>query len=69
LFFKNDKSGLVHFSFGKVSFPAEHLAENFQAFLSALVSVKPATSKGKFVKKVTVSSTMGPGVQLVVDAL
>lgn len=62
LFFKNDKSGIVHFSLGKVSFDPQHLAENLRSFIKALVAVKPASSKGKFIKKVTVSSTMGVGV-------
>ena len=61
-FFKNDKSGLVHFNFGKVSFDAEKLKENLSAFVKALVASKPATSKGKFLKKMTISSTMGVGI-------
>ena len=61
-FFKNDKQGLVHFSIGKVSFDAEKLQENFVTFLKTLSASKPATSKGKFIKKVTVSSSMGVGV-------
>ena len=61
VFFKNDKSGLVHFSFGKVSFDADKLFENLSAFIKALVASKPATSKGKFLKKVTISSSMGVG--------
>lgn len=60
-FFKNDKSGLVHFSVGKVSFDVNQLVENMSAFLKALVSAKPSASKGKFIKKISVSSTMGPG--------
>jgi len=59
VFFKNDKNAVVHFSLGKVSFDAEKIKENVQAFVKALVSSKPASSKGKFVKKVTLSSTMG----------
>lgn len=61
-FFKNDKYGLIHFSIGKVSFGAEKLYENFLEFIKVLMSSKPATSKGKFVKRVTVSSTMGLGI-------
>lgn len=67
LFFKNDKSGLVHFRFGKKSFPVEHLVENFTVFIKALAASKPPTSKGKFLKKITVTSTMGPGIQVAVD--
>lgn len=64
LFFKNDKNGIVHFSFGRVSFDAAQLAENLQAFMKALISSKPPSSKGKFIRKVTVSSTMGVGVPI-----
>jgi len=61
-FFKNDKSGLVHFNFGKVSFDVEQLKENLSAFVKALVASKPATSKGRFLKKMTISSSMGVGI-------
>ncbi len=69
LFFKNDKSGLVHFTIGSVSFDANKLRENFATFIKALASVKPSTSKGKFIKKVTIASTMGVGVQVNTDEL
>lgn len=62
VFFKNDKSGLVHFSFGKVSFDLDKLKDNLNFFVKALVATKPATSKGKFLKKMTISSTMGVGI-------
>ena len=61
-FFKNDKQGIVHFSFGKKSFEADALYDNFAAFLRALQGAKPPTSKGKYIKKVNISSTMGPGI-------
>jgi len=61
-FFKNDKSGLVHFGFGKVSFDVEKLKENLTAFVKALIASKPATSKGKFLRKMTISSSMGVGI-------
>ncbi|HEX2977722.1 MAG TPA: 50S ribosomal protein L1 [Candidatus Babeliales bacterium] len=64
LFFKNDKSGLVHFSIGRVSFDAAKLQENLVAFIRALSSSKPASSKGKFIQKVTVTSTMGLGIRV-----
>lgn len=64
LFFKNDKNGIVHFSFGRVSFDAQKLADNLSTFMRALASSKPPSSKGKFIRKVTVSSTMGVGVGL-----
>ncbi len=62
LFFKNDKSGLVHFSIGKVSFVKQQLVDNFAAFTKTLAAAKPASSKGKFIKKITLSSTMGVGI-------
>lgn len=68
-FFKNDKSGLVHFSIGKVSFDLAKLKENLAAFLKALMASKPASSKGKFLQKVTISSTMGVGIQINADEL
>lgn len=64
LFFKNDKQGLVHFSFGKVSFEPEKLRDNLFVFVKALAASKPASSKGKFLKKMTISSTMGVGLPI-----
>ena len=61
-FFKNDKYGLIHFSVGKVSFGSDKLYENFSEFMKVLSSSKPSTSKGKFIKRVTVASTMGVGI-------
>lgn len=61
-FFKNDKYGLIHFSMGKTSFDVEKLNDNFSEFIKVLMASKPAASKGKFVRKVVVSSTMGVGV-------
>ncbi len=63
-FFKNDKYGLIHFSIGKVSFGVDKLYDNFAEFIKVLTGSKPSTSKGKFVKKVTVSSTMGVGIHV-----
>lgn len=64
VFFKNDKQGIVHFSFGKVSFDVAKLRENLAAFVKALSVVKPPTSKGKFLRDMTVSSTMGIGISV-----
>lgn len=64
LFFKNDKSGLVHFSIGKVSFDKQKLVDNFATFLKTLAASKPASSKGRFIRRITVSSTMGVGVHV-----
>jgi large subunit ribosomal protein L1 len=61
-FFKNDKQGLVHFSIGKVSFDANQLQENFVTFMKTLSASKPAASKGKFIRKITMSSSMGVGI-------
>ena len=57
-----DKAGIVHSAIGKISFDADKLAENAQALLGAVVKAKPAAAKGKYVKKVTLTSTMGPGI-------
>jgi large subunit ribosomal protein L1 len=67
LFFKNDKAGIVHFSFGKLSQGPAHLADNLTAFIKALSANKPSSSKGKFIRKVTISSTMGPGIAVNAD--
>jgi len=69
LFFKNDKQGLVHFSFGKISFDTDALYQNLVAFLKALAAAKPAASKGKFIQKSTISSTMGVGVPINSDEI
>jgi large subunit ribosomal protein L1 len=66
-FFKNDKSGYVNFSFGKKSFDVEKLHDNLVAFAKALASSKPASSKGKFLRKMTISSTMGLGITISPD--
>jgi large subunit ribosomal protein L1 len=63
-FFKNDKSGLVHFKIGKVSLDIQKLAENFDAFYKALSISKPAASKGKFIQKITLTSSMGAGIEI-----
>jgi len=60
--FRVDKSGIVHAPIGKKSFAAEHLATNLHAFMEAIVKAKPSAAKGHYVRSVTVSSTMGPGV-------
>ncbi len=62
--FKVEKAGIIHGGVGKASFPAEKLAENIRAFVEAVVRAKPAGAKGTYLKKVSVSSTMGPGVSI-----
>jgi large subunit ribosomal protein L1 len=62
--FRTDKAGIVHCAIGKASFEAEALKENLLSLVAALNKVKPAASKGAFLKKVTISTTMGPGIRL-----
>ncbi len=62
--FRLDKTGLIHSPVGKTSFLAKNLAENAQALLSAIIKAKPAAAKGKYIKKITMTSTMGPGVPI-----
>ena len=62
--FRVDKAGIVHAPIGKLSFSAEDLAENFRELMSALVKMKPATSKGVYVQGVALSSTMGVGIKV-----
>lgn len=60
--YRTDKAGIIHCTIGKVNFDSDNLKENLQALLSDLQKAKPATSKGVYVRRVTVSSTMGPGI-------
>lgn len=62
--FRVDKAGIVHSAVGKISFDAAKIAENAHALLSAIHKAKPAAAKGRYMKKVTLTSTMGPGVAL-----
>ena len=62
--YRTDKAGIVHCSIGKASFEPEALKENFLALVAALNKAKPATAKGIYIKKVTLSTTMGPGVRI-----
>ena len=62
--FRVDKTGNVHAPVGKVSFKAEQLSENVQAFMDTIVRAKPSAAKGTYIKSATISSTMGPGVKL-----
>jgi len=62
--FRIDKAGIIHTTIGKASFSAEDLAENFQALLAALHKAKPASAKGQYFKRVSVSTTMGTGIRI-----
>ena len=62
--FRVEKAGIVHAGIGKASFSEGDLRENFNAFMDAIVRNKPSGAKGKFVKKISLSSTMGPGVKI-----
>ena len=62
--FRTDKAGIVHGSLGKVGFEAAHVKENLEALLNDLKKAKPASAKGIYLKKVTLSTTMGPGVTI-----
>ena len=62
--FRVEKAGIIHSGIGKASFPEADLKANFDAFVDAIVKAKPTGAKGKFVKKVSLSSSMGPGVKV-----
>jgi len=62
--FRVEKAGIIHAGIGKASFPEADLKENFSAFVDAILKAKPSGAKGKFVKKVSVSSSMGPGIKV-----
>ena len=67
--FRVEKAGIIHAGIGKASFSEGDLKENFTAFVDAIVKAKPSGAKGKFVKKLSISSTMGPGVKVNLDEL
>ena len=66
--FRVDKTGVIHVPLGKISFAKNELVENANTLLQAVVKAKPAAAKGKYVRSVTICSTMGPGVPLDVTA-
>ena len=67
--FRVEKAGIVHAGIGKASFSEGDLKENFTAFLDAIIKNKPSGAKGKFVTKVSVSSTMGPGLKVALEEI
>ncbi len=62
--YRLDKTNIIHCPVGKASFTEEQLADNFQALMGAIIKAKPASAKGQYLKSVTLTSTMGPGVKL-----
>lgn len=67
--YRVDKAGIVHVTVGRVSFSAQQLLENAEIILDSILKAKPASAKGKYVKGITVSSTMGPGITVDVGSI
>jgi len=62
--FRVEKAGIVHAGIGKASFSAQALQDNVKAFVDAIMKAKPTGSKGTYIKKISLSSTMGPGIKI-----
>lgn len=62
--YRTDKNGIIHCSVGKAEFPADHIVENLAALIADLKKAKPTSSKGVYIKKITLSTTMGPGLPI-----
>lgn len=62
--FRVDRYGIIHVGIGKMSFTEEQLKENFKAFFDVILRLKPATAKGQYIRSITLSNTMGPGIKL-----
>lgn len=67
--FRVDKTGIVHSSLGKLSFETDKLVENANAFINTIIKLKPAASKGQYVKSLFLSSSMGPGLKITKDEI
>lgn len=67
--YKTEKAGVVHIPFGKVTFEPRMLADNAKAIISSIIKAKPSTSKGKYLKRLYVSSTMGPGIKVDINSV
>ena len=62
--YRLDKTNIIHLGFGKVSFGATKLQENYQTIMDAIIKAKPAAAKGQYIKSISVSTTMGPGISI-----
>ena len=62
--YRTDKAGNIHAPIGKVSFDSEKLLSNFHTLIDTLIKVKPAAAKGQYMRAITVSTTMGPGIKV-----
>ena len=62
--YRLDKTNIIHLGFGKVSFGADKLAENYDVIMGAIIKAKPAAAKGQYIRSVSVSTTMGPGIYI-----
>ena len=60
--YRLDKTNIIHLGFGKVSFGAKKLEENYQTIIDAIIKAKPAAAKGQYIKSISVTTTMGPGI-------
>jgi len=67
--FRTDRAGNVHVPIGKVSFTVDQLKENLEALVDAVVRARPPAAKGQYIRSITVSSTMGPGIKVRTTAL
>ena len=67
--YKTDKNGIIHCTVGKIEFSPEDLIENISALLNDIKKAKPASSKGVYLKKVTLSTTMGPGITIDINSI
>ena len=62
--YRLDKTNIIHLGFGKVSFGAEKLLQNYETVIEAIIKAKPAASKGQYIKSVAITTTMGPSVYI-----